>query len=78
MTALQVGHSSHSSVMILTHSLQVLEDEGMYDNAVRMGEVFKSEMTNLPDIVTDMRGKGLFWGVVIKSEGSEELMMHTS
>lgn len=50
-------------------ALKVLEEEGMYENAVRMGEVFKSEMVDLPDIVTEVRGKGLFWGMVIKSQG---------
>ncbi len=49
----------------------MLEEEGMYDNAVKMGEVFCSEMTNLSDIVTEIRGRGLFWGVVIKAQGGE-------
>ncbi len=49
----------------------MLEEEGMYDNALRMGEVFKNEMTNLPDIVTAIRGRGLLWAVVIKSEGGQ-------
>ncbi len=55
---------------------QVLEEEGMYDNAVRMGEVFQNEMTNLPDIVTEIRGRGLFWGVVIKSQGGESIRLN--
>ena len=50
---------------------QVLEEEGMYDNAVKMGEVFKNEMTNLPDVVTEVRGRGLFWGMVIKQQGGK-------
>lgn len=46
---------------------QVLEEEKLAENAQRMGEVLRSELSKLPkDIVTLVRGKGLLNAVVIK------------
>lgn len=49
----------------------MIEEEGLCENAAKMGEIFHSELSNLrPDIVLKMRGKGLFWAMVINREGS--------
>jgi len=53
----------------------VLEEEGMYDNALKMGEIFQSEMGDLPDIVTEVRGRGLFWGMVIQQREGGQLIL---
>lgn len=48
-------------------SLQVLEDEKLAENAERMGQLLRSELSKLPkDIVTTVRGKGLLNAIVIK------------
>ena len=48
--------------------LQVLEEEDLAGNAARMGVILQQELSSLdPQIVTNMRGVGLFWAIVIKS-----------
>lgn len=48
--------------------LQVLVEEGMIENAQRMGELLRSELNKLPkDIVKIVRGKGLLNAIVIDS-----------
>ncbi|XP_018554833.1 ornithine aminotransferase, mitochondrial [Lates calcarifer] len=48
-------------------ALQVIEEEKLAENALRMGELLRSELRKLPkDIVTTVRGKGLLNAVVIK------------
>ena len=48
-------------------SLQVLEEEKLAENATKMGEILRSEISLLnPEIVVDVRGKGLFTGITIK------------
>lgn len=44
-----------------------MEEEKLAENAQRMGELLRTELRKLPkDIVTTVRGKGLFNAVVIK------------
>ena len=51
-------------------SMDVLETEGMYDNAVGQGELWRSEMSKLPkDMIKLVRGKGLFNAMVVREEG---------
>lgn len=59
---------THTITCTYTHT-QALEEEGMYENATNMGEVFKEEMSNVPRHVTNVRGRGLFWAVVIEPKG---------
>ena len=61
--------------MVLLYLLcQVLEEEKLAENAEKMGEILMSELSLLnPDIVKDVRGKGLFIGITIKEMGGELL-----
>ncbi|CAL1526755.1 unnamed protein product [Lymnaea stagnalis] len=50
-------------------SLQVLEEENLADNAEKLGEILRKELTKLPkDIVSVVRGKGLLNAIVINAE----------
>jgi 4-aminobutyrate aminotransferase-like enzyme len=47
--------------------MEVLEEEKLAENAAKMGEILRSEISSFnPEIVIDVRGKGLFTGVTIK------------
>jgi ornithine--oxo-acid transaminase len=56
-------------------ALQVVEDEGLADNAERLGRVFRERMQGLTDkteLISHVRGKGLLNAIVINdSEESE-------
>lgn len=44
-----------------------MEEEKLAENAQRMGELLRSELSKLPkDIVTTVRGKGLLNAIIIK------------
>ena len=51
-------------------SLQVLEEEGLYENSLRLGKILLAELKKIqegrPDVVLTVRGKGLFAAIVIK------------
>ena len=51
-------------------SINVLEEEGMYENSYRLGKILLNELKKIQsertDIVTAVRGKGLFAAIVIK------------
>ncbi|KAG1680522.1 Ornithine aminotransferase, mitochondrial [Nymphon striatum] len=50
-------------------ALQVLIDENLGENSLKLGEVLRAELKKLPKkVVTEVRGKGLFNAVVISSE----------
>nr|CAD7194653.1 unnamed protein product [Timema douglasi] len=50
-------------------SLRVLEEEKLAENAQRLGEVFRKELSQLPkDVVSVVRGKGLLNAIVINKE----------
>jgi 4-aminobutyrate aminotransferase-like enzyme len=52
----------------------VIEEEGLSENAAKMGEIFSRELSNLrPDIVLKMRGVGLFWAMVIDRKDGKTL-----
>jgi len=47
-------------------ALKVLIEEGMIENAARMGELLRNELNRLPkDIVKTVRGKGLLQAIII-------------
>jgi ornithine--oxo-acid transaminase len=49
-------------------SLQVMEEEGLADNAARMGAILREELNKLDKkIVRDVRGKGLLCAIEIES-----------
>lgn len=55
---------------VATTALEVLRDEGMIENAARMGEIFRSEMSKIKHpAVEAVRGKGLMNAVVIAADG---------
>ena len=48
--------------------IQVLVEEGLIENAARMGEILRTELNRLPKkIVKEVRGKGLLNAIVIDS-----------
>ena len=48
-------------------AMDVLETEGLYDNALKMGDLLMGELNKLPkEVVELVRGRGLFCGVVIR------------
>lgn len=51
-------------------SINALEEEGMYENSQRLGKILLNELKKIQsersDIVTAVRGKGLFAAIVIK------------
>ena len=58
---------------------QVIEEEGLSENAARMGELFEKELSGLcPDVVLRMRGRGLFWAMVIDRKGGKSLLVLSS
>ena len=64
-------------VISVFRALKVLEEEKLAENAIKMGEILRSEISLLnPEIVVDVRGKGLFTGITIKEmQGSSGLCL---
>ena len=53
-------------------SLQVLKDENMSDNAAKMGDVFRTALSNLKSpFVSCIRGRGLLNAIVIKHDNPD-------
>ena len=67
ITALQVQAKSISSTIDRTFfRVQVLVEEGMVENADRMGKLLRDELNRLPkSIIKVVRGKGLLNAIVI-------------
>ena len=56
------------SFLVAKAALEVIKDENLEDNALKMGEVFRRRLENLKeksDLVTLIRGKGLLNAMVI-------------
>ncbi|KAK0173336.1 hypothetical protein PV328_006551 [Microctonus aethiopoides] len=54
---------------VALEALKVLEEENMAENARKLGEIFRNELSNLPrEIVTLVRGKGLLNAIVINKK----------
>nr|CDJ81469.1 Aminotransferase class-III domain containing protein [Haemonchus contortus] len=50
-------------------ALKVIEDEGLVENSAKMGELLQSKLGTLPkEIVSVVRGRGLFIAVVINKK----------
>ncbi|MFN6943462.1 MAG: ornithine--oxo-acid transaminase [Cytophagaceae bacterium] len=59
---------------VAEESLKVIKEEGLIENAAKLGELFRSRMNQLKDkceYVTKVRGKGLLNAVVIKEKGGK-------
>ena len=54
---------------VMQAALDVLQDENLTENALRLGEIFREEMrllqAEIPELVDEVRGKGLLNAVVI-------------
>lgn len=61
---------------IAVASLKVLVEEGMIENAARMGELLRKELNRLPkDIVKIVRGRGLLNAIVIDERTSSRVVI---
>ncbi len=59
---------------VAMEALQVLKDEKLAENAEALGIIFRAEMNKLKadtDVVTEVRGKGLFNAIVIKEKNGK-------
>jgi ornithine--oxo-acid transaminase len=59
---------------VTIEALKVLKDEKMVENSERLGKVFRAEMNKLKeqtDLITAVRGKGLFNAIVIKERNGK-------
>ena len=57
--------------------VQVLVEEGMVENAAAMEGVVRRELAGLdPNIVMTIRGRGLFFAIVIKPTEGERSHVH--
>lgn len=59
---------------VAMEALQVLKDENMAGNSERLGRIFRAEMKKLmqdSDLITAVRGKGLFNAIVIKERNDK-------
>jgi ornithine--oxo-acid transaminase len=51
---------------VATESLKVLVEEKLAENAAKMGFIIKEELGKLPkEVVSLVRGRGLFYAIVI-------------
>jgi ornithine--oxo-acid transaminase len=59
---------------VAMEALQILKDEKLAENAETLGHIFRDEMNKLKeetDLVTTVRGKGLFNAIVIKEKNKK-------
>lgn len=51
---------------VALEAVKILEEENLAENAKRLGNILKEELSKLPnDIATEFRGRGLLAGLVI-------------
>ncbi|CAG0880934.1 unnamed protein product [Cyprideis torosa] len=71
---LVIGRGQHGSTyggnplacVVATEAIKVLEEEGLYENAERIGTILGDGLRRLPTSkVTTVRGKGMMWAVVM-------------
>ena len=67
---LSYGHFTHEKNPVTTQAalstLNIIEDEGLVDNARRIGEMALNRLRDLQlqhDLIGDVRGRGCVWGV---------------
>ena len=59
---------------VATESLKVLVEENLAENARKMGLIIREELGQLPnDVVSVVRGRGLFYAIVINPKIGELL-----
>ncbi len=59
---------------VAMEALQVLKDENLAENSEKLGQIFRDEMSKLmkeTDLITAVRGKGLFNAIVIKEKNGK-------
>lgn len=59
---------------VAMEALQVLKDEKLAENSEKLGQIFRDEMSKLikeTDLITAVRGKGLFNAIVIKEKNGK-------
>lgn len=59
---------------VAMEALKVLKDENLIENSEKLGILFRNEMNRLKnecDIITEVRGKGLFNAIVIKEKNGK-------
>ncbi|KAK5985250.1 hypothetical protein GCK32_000677 [Trichostrongylus colubriformis] len=57
-------------------ALKVIDDEGLVENSAKMGDLFLCKLRTLPkEIVSTVRGRGLFIAIVI-SENRRSVRYH--
>jgi ornithine--oxo-acid transaminase len=59
---------------VAIEALKILKDEKLAENSEKLGVIFRDEMNKLKnetDLITDVRGKGLFNAVVIKERNGK-------
>lgn len=61
------------AAVVTVAALKVIEEEGLVDNALKMGVIFREHMSALqarrPELICDVRGKGLLNAIQIASDG---------
>lgn len=64
------------TILLLIFYLKVLVNEGLAENAEKMGKIFRDELTSRlnRDVATIIRGKGLLNAVVIPTREGEFLL----
>lgn len=66
---------TQASVAAAAVVLDIIEDEGLQDNALRVGEYFRAEARKLAQrhpMIADVRGAGLYLGTEPTDPGSDE------
>jgi len=61
---------------VAKEALQVVEDENLSENALKLGKIFRNKMQELVenlDIITSVRGKGLLNAIIINSDENSSL-----
>lgn len=59
---------------VATEALRVLKDERLAENSEKLGRIFREEMNSLKnetDLITTVRGKGLFNAIVIREKNGK-------
>lgn len=57
-------------VKVAMEALKVIVDEKLSENSLRLGEIMRTELSTIPkDKVELVRGKGLFFAIVICEKG---------
>ena len=62
---------------VAIESLKVLVEENLAENAAKMGDIIKEELSQLPkDVVSIVRGRGLFYAIVINPKIGAKMIIN--